>query len=276
MCVCNQGGIQMKIYISADIEGVNGIHHWDETNSNNPKYQEFKKQMAKEVEMACIGAHEAGAKEIYVKDAHDSAMNLSLQDLPDYVTLHRGWEGNLCSMMAGLDETFDAVIFIGYHSPSRSDGNTLSHTMSSSSIVHIKINGRIISEFDINAMYATTKGVPIAFLSGDFNLTKLVKATNPHITTVATKIGQYGATVSLHPNVTNEQIKTKVKHSLSKELHKNLVALPESFDVEIQYRNCARAHFASFYPGCSQIKPDRIAFSSTNYIEVLRMFHFNL
>ena len=76
--------------------------------------------------------------EIFIKDAHDSARNLILSELPDYVQLHRGWQGCPCSMMGGLDDSFDAVMFIGYHSPSRSDGNPLSHTMNTR-IHHVKI-----------------------------------------------------------------------------------------------------------------------------------------
>ena len=99
----------MKVFISADIEGVNNIATWDETSMNSPEYQYFRKQMTEEVKRACIGAKNAGATEIFIKDAHDSARNLILSELPEYVKLHRGWQGCPCSMMAGLDETFDAI-----------------------------------------------------------------------------------------------------------------------------------------------------------------------
>jgi len=69
---------------------------------------------------------------------NDNARNIIFKDLPDYVTLHRGWEGGPCSMMAGLNDSYDAVVFIGYHSPSRSDGNPLSHTMNTR-LHHVKI-----------------------------------------------------------------------------------------------------------------------------------------
>ena len=134
----------MKVFISADIEGVNNILTWDETEFNSPEYAYFRKQMTDEVIRACEGAKAAGATEIFIKDAHDYARNLIMSELPDYVKLHRGWQGCPGSMMAGLDDTFDAVIFIGYHSPSRSDGNPLSHTMNTR-IQHVKINGRIAS-----------------------------------------------------------------------------------------------------------------------------------
>ena len=262
----------MKVFISADIEGVNNIAHWDETDNNGYDYNYFRKQMTEEVKRACIGAYNANndlkndSFEILIKDAHDSARNLILTDLPEYVKLHRGWEGGLCSMMGGLDSTFDAVIFIGYHSPSRSDGNPLSHTMNLK-IHHVKINDEIASEFMINSLYASSLHVPIAFLSGDEKLTEIAKKVNENIETVATKKGVHGAVISLHPNVTNQQIEDTVKKSLEKDLKKNIVRMPKSFDVEIQYRKPTDAYHASFYPGCTLLGTDRILFHSNDYNE---------
>lgn len=265
----------MKVFISADIEGVNHIAHWDETENGHARYEEFRRQMTEEVKRACIGAHNAKATEIVVKDAHDSALNLIFQELPEYVQLHRGWEGNLCSMMAGLDSSFDAVCFVGYHSPSRSDGNPLSHTMNTQ-IFHVKINGIIASEFDINSMYASYLHVPVAFLSGDLNLTKLVKGINKNIETVATKEGVHGAVISRHPQLTNREIEETVEFALKKNLKNNIVPLPASFDIEIQYRTHQAAYRASFFPGCKLSGTDRITFHSDNYYDVLTMFKFNL
>lgn len=265
----------MKVFISADIEGVNNILTWDETSLNSAEYNYFRKQMTEEVKRACIGAKNAGATEIFIKDAHDSARNLILSELPEYVKLHRGWQGCPCSMMAGLDETFDAVMFVGYHSPSRSDGNPLSHTMNTR-IHHVKINGVIASEFYINALYASYLGVPVAFLSGDKNLTKQVIKENEEIITVATKEGVHGAVISKHPEVTNKLIEERVQEALSKDLKNNIVAMPKHFDVEIQYKNHNVAYSSSFYPGCKLLGSDRVIFSSDDYYEVLRMFKFIL
>lgn len=265
----------MKVFISADIEGVNNILTWDETTLNSPEYDKFRRQMTEEVRRACEGAKNAGAKEIFIKDAHDSARNLIINDLPEYVKLHRGWQGCPCSMMAGLDKSFDAVIFIGYHSPSRSDGNPLSHTMNTY-IQHVKINGIIASEFYINALYASYLGVPIAFLSGDKNLTKQVINENENIITVATKEGIHGAVVSNHPNITNQLIEERVKEALSRDLKDNIITMPKHFDIEIQYKNHKDAYSNSFYPGCKLVGSDKVIFNSDDYYEVLRAFKFIL
>ena len=265
----------MKVFISADIEGVNNIVSWDETELQCAEYSYFRRQMTDEVISACKGAKAAGATEILIKDAHDCARNLILKDLPEYVKLHRGWEGKPCSMMAGLDETFDAVMFVGYHSPSRSDGNPLSHTMNTR-IHHVKINGVIASEFYINALYASYLGVPVAFLSGDKNLTKLVRHENENIVTVATKEGVHGAVISKHPSVTNKLIETEAQRALSKDLKDNIVILPKHFDIEVQYKKFNDAYNASFYPGCKLLGTDRVLFSTDDYYEVIRALKFIL
>ena len=265
----------MKIYISADIEGVNGICSWSETEATQHDYAYFQKQMTEEVRRACVGAKDAGATEIFVKDAHDSGRNIIFSELPEYVKLHRGWEGGPCSMMASLDNSFDAVLFIGYHSASRSDGNPLSHTMNTK-IHHVKINGVIASEFTINSYYAAYLKIPVAFLSGDKLLTKTVKAINPNIETVATKEGVHGAIVSRHPNITNKEIEETVSKCLKKDLSKSIITLPKSFDIEIQYKNFNDAYRASFYPGASLLGTDRVVFHSEDYYDVLVMLKFLL
>ncbi|NLN50015.1 MAG: hypothetical protein GX149_00100 [Acholeplasmataceae bacterium] len=265
----------MKIFISADIEGVNSINSWPETNVSSPHYKPFQYQMNMEVLHACKGALAAGAKEVFVKDAHDTAKNLDITLLPDEITLHRGWEGSPGSMMAGLDKSFSAVVFIGYHSAAGSSGNSLSHTMNTRTN-YIKINGELASEFTINGMYASYLGVPIAFLSGDEALTKTVQKVNSNINVVATKIGVHNATVSKHPNVTNKAIEETVKKALSENLNLKFYPLPEKFNIEINFKYHGDAYSSSFYPGCKLKDDFTVTYSTTDYYQALVMFKFVL
>lgn len=265
-----------KIFMSVDIEGINGITNWDETETDSPRYLEFKHELQEEVKAACEGAKLGGADVIVIKDAHDSARNLGINDLPEYTSLLRGWEGGICSMMAGLDESFDAVMYVGYHSPSRSDGNSLSHTMNSSRIFQVTVNGEIYSEFMINSLFAASKGVPIAFLSGDENLTKLVEQENKNIVTVASKTGMHCAVLSKHPNVTHKEIKEGAQKAILNCTKENILKMPEHFDVKIQYKDHNNAYRASFFPGVKLINSDTIQFESDNYYDVLVVFKYLL
>ena len=166
----------MKIYISADMEGITGVTHWDEVDHNKPSvYTQFQAKMTQEVVAACEGANDAGAKEIWVKDAHYSGRNILSEELPENVKLIRGWSGHPYSMVQELDESFDALMMVGYHSMAGKGGNPLAHTLSSSKLDSVFINGQQTSEFFLHGNIAAKHGVPLVFVSGDAGLCEEVK-----------------------------------------------------------------------------------------------------
>ena len=151
----------MKIYISVDMEGITGVSHWDEVDHNKPSYSYFQEQMSKEVAAACEGAFLAGAKEIFVKDAHYSARNIIPSFLPKNVKIIRGWSGHPSSMVQELNSKFDALLMVGYHSKAGSGGNPLAHTLSSSKIERIILNDRPASELLLHGTIASKYHVPL-------------------------------------------------------------------------------------------------------------------
>jgi D-amino peptidase len=134
----------MKIYISADIEGVAGITHWDEATKTETSYQAYREQMTRELVAACEGAVAAGATEIWVKDAHWTGRNLITAELPERVRLIRGWSGHPYGMVQELDDSFHALLMVGYHAAAGSDTNPLAHTITLG-VTSIKINGQLAS-----------------------------------------------------------------------------------------------------------------------------------
>src|SRR6478736_2093084 len=131
----------MKVYISVDIEGVAGITHWDETNKAHADYAEFREEMTRETIAAIEGAEAAGAREILIKDAHETGRNLITSMLPGHVRLIRSWAGHPLCMVQELDASFDAVMMVGYHAAAGSEGNSLAHTLSLDA-AEIRINGK--------------------------------------------------------------------------------------------------------------------------------------
>ncbi|MCM0649251.1 M55 family metallopeptidase [Clostridium swellfunianum] len=264
----------MKIYISADIEGVTGTVHWNETEKDLSDFNDFADQMTNEVIAACQGAMAAGAEDIWIKDAHDSARNIDIKKLPKNTKLIRGWSRHPFCMMQELDESFDAAIMTGYHSAGSLGGNPLSHTLNNSKVNYIKINGEIASEFIINAYTAALIGVPVVFVSGDEELCEIVRGTSQNIKTTAVKKGVGNSVISIHPELANEKIKTGVEEALRGDYKKCLIKLPENFKVEIGYLNHKYAYAASFYPGARLSNTTTVEFKADNYFDVLRMFMF--
>jgi len=262
----------MKVFISVDIEGVTGVTSWSETTLGNSDYTQFAEQMTKETIAACEGAIAMGAKEIFVKDAHDSARNIDIQKLPRCVKLMRGWTSTPDSMVAGLDESFDAAIFIGYHSAAGTDGNPLAHTMNTSSN-YILVNGEKASEFVFNTYIAADYGVPVVFMSGDKMLCESAKGLVPEIETLAVKEGVGGATASINPDLACDLIKEGVINGL-KRVEACKIEIPEQFETVINYKEHKDAKHASFYPGVTQVDSHTIKYTANSVKEfaTTRMF----
>jgi D-amino peptidase len=263
----------MKIYITADIEGVTGAAHWDETDKKHADYAEFREQMTAEVAAACEGALSAGSTEVWVKDAHWTARNILAAKLPREVRLIREWSGHPFGMMQELDETFAAAMMIGYHSRANSGGSPLAHTMTGN-ITYIKINGQYASEFLTAAYTAGLVGVPVVFLSGDTTLCQEAQTFIPGLSTVAVMHGVGNSTVSIHPHLAVEQIRAGVEAALKGDVSQCRVPMPKHFSVEMRYKEHAHAYNASFFPGVSLIEPHVVRFEADDYFEVLRFFSF--
>lgn len=264
----------MKIFISADIEGIPGIVDRCEGRKKCPDYQEFRELMTEEVVAVCEGAYDAGAKEIYVKDAHGSGRNIFISELPEYVYLIRGKSGHPYGMMQELDNTFDASLMVGYHSPGGSDCHPLAHTFIGPVFSHIKVNGKLASEFLFNSYISALVKVPVAFVSGDEGLCSLVKGLNPNISVLSLSRGIGSSSISRSPKYAFRQIRETVKQSLKKDITKCQIELPDEFEVEIEYKEAAKAYIASFYPGMKKTGVKTVAFTTCDYFEVLRMLLF--
>ncbi len=264
--------MKKKLFISADIEGTCGIVSWEETEVGDACCQYFRKQMTREVSAVCRAAFAAGFDEVIIKDAHDSAKNIFPDELPRGVKLIRSWSKDPFCMMSGLDESFSAVAFTGYHNGAGTGSNPLSHTMTTN-IVSFKINGVPASEYMINSYIAAYFGVPVAFLSGDKGLCESATDINAGISTVAVSEGRGNCSMSLHPQDACEKIEKTANAAFVRLLSEQAdckVKLPEKLDVEVVYRRPFMAYKASFYPGARLINDSTVGFTCTDFMDFLR------
>ncbi|WP_414473309.1 M55 family metallopeptidase [Microvirga sp. M2] len=263
----------MKVFISADIEGCAAIATWDEVHKGGTGYQEFREQMTAEVIAACEGARAAGATDILIKDAHESGCNLIVSRLPEYARIVRAWSGHPYVMMFGLDSSYDAALFIGYHDAAGSDTNPLAHTMNER-IARLSINGELASEFTVNAYTAALNGVPPVFLSGDRGICAAAKRLVPGMKTIALSEGFGRATMSVAPAKAVRMIREGVEEALTEGRSQCALTLPDRFEVELEFNNASDAYRSSFYPGVEHPKPCMLRFVSNDYFEVLRAIRF--
>lgn len=264
----------MKVYISADIEGIAGMCDWEEATPTHPCYGEFRERMTAHVKAACEAALAAGADELWVKDAHAAGRNLLHAELPAGVRLVRGWSRHPLLMVQELDESFDALGFIGYHSRAGSGGNPLAHTLSSSKLAEVRVSGRPVSEALLYGWAAAEMGVPLAFVSGDEQLCAEVTDLCPPVVTIPVMRGAGASTISIHPDEARERIRAGVREALSRDLAACRLPLPERLTVEVDFKDLTRAHAMSFYPGARLANDRTVALEANSVLDMLRFLVF--
>ena len=225
----------MKVFISADIEGTAFTTYWDETERDKPYYAAAQREMTQEVRAAIDGAIAAGATEILVNDAHDFAVNLDPNEMPACVELIRGWSGSPMGMVDGIDESFDAAMFVGWHSPAGTCFNPLAHTMTTKN-AKVTLNGLPCSEFLLYSWACAMRGVPSVLLAGDRHLTELSRPLHPGLHTVAVKDGFGGMTRCKAPALVQQEIRAAAEAALRQDLKKARIGLPKRFTFEISYK----------------------------------------
>lgn len=267
----NRYNHHMKIYISADIEGISGVTVWDETHQPGPDYPAACRQMTAEVRAACEAALACGATDILVRDAHGTARNIIHADLPQQARLVRNWSGGPLMMMEGLDKTFAAAIYIGYHARSGSAENPLAHTMSTT-MSEFLINGKPVSEFDINALAAAEIGVPSVFISGDRGACEQAKTLVPRIGTAQIKYAAGDATVDIHPRKAVQMIFDGVNAALSRDNLKDcLPKPPKKMLVELRFKEPRKASRMACYPNAKQTGRLNVQIQCRGAMEILKI-----
>jgi D-amino peptidase len=261
---------KLKVFISVDMEGISGLINWDETSQGGPDYPLFRKLMTEEANAAIEGAMQAGATEIVVRDAHDSARNILPDLLRPEARLIREWNGPL-SMMEGIDKTFDAVVFIGNHARAGTPNAVLKHTMSLS-LFDVILNGVRLPEAAWNAAIAGYFDVPVVFLSGDTAICKQIQEIIGPIETVAVKDGMGPAASMIHPRKAQEMIQKGVAAGL-----RNLKAYkpykPSSpYKLEIVFNDENLARRASYIPGADRTGERSVAFTSSDFMDIVKYF----
>jgi D-amino peptidase len=261
---------KLKVFISVDMEGISGLIHWDETEEGGADYPLFRKIMTAEANAAIAGALEAGATEIVVRDAHGSARNILPDLLRPEARLIREWNSPL-SMMEGIDKTFDAVVFIGYHARAGTPNAVLKHTMSQS-LFDVILNGVRMPEGAWNAAIAGYFGVPVVFLSGDSAIGKQIQEIIGPIETVAVKDAMGPAASMIHPVKSQEMIQKGVAAALRnlKAYKPYRPAAPYKLEIVFNDENLARR--AAQVPGATRTGERSVSFTSGDLLEIVTDF----
>ncbi len=261
----------MKVYISVDMEGVACVTHPDHITLKGGDYGMARKWMTAEVNAAIEGALEAGATEVVVADSHGRMCNLLPDELHEDALLVRGSPRPL-SMMAGLDESFDAVFFVGYHSMAGTLCGVLSHTFDAGSIYAMRLNGIAVGEPGVNAAIAGCLGVPVALSCGDDSLDAEVSALMPQTERVITKWAiSWLSARNLTPKASQKRIRQGAKRALARLSEIKPWVLETPVRLEIDFIFPISPYIAADVPGVEPVNARTIAYTGADLLEIIRI-----
>ncbi|MFC2121343.1 M55 family metallopeptidase [Bacteroidota bacterium] len=264
----------LKVFISVDMEGISGVVNWEDVNRDGKDYNLFRSIMTDETNAAIEGAIAGGASEIIVRDSHGSARNILPNKLDPRAKLIRDWSGGIKGMMEGIDKTFDAVIFIGYHAKAGTPDAILDHTNSSVKINDMSINGISLPEAGLNALIAGYYNVPVAFVAGDLAICKQVKKLFGEVATVAVKEGIGNAALCLHPEIAQNKIRKGVKQALQKLGNYKAYKLSPPYNMVIRLFKEEWAKQASNYPGAKRTGDWECSYTSSDILDIVNAFNW--
>lgn len=265
----------MKILIAADMEGITGVVHGDQTNPSHAEYGRFRELMTADVNAAVRGAFDAGADEVIVSDGHWDNRNILIERLDPRARLNSGGPRPL-SMVEGIDSGVDGVLFIGYHARVGTTDAILDHTWSTQRVAGLWLNGQEMGEIGLNAAVCGHFGAAVLMISSDQNACAEAVALLGQVETAVVKraTGRTSAEC-LPPEVTGRLIQeaaARAVRRLAKGEAPAPLRLEPPITVTVAFGRSDMADAAAIMPGAQRLEGKRVQFIARDMPEAYRAF----
>ncbi|WP_327669454.1 MULTISPECIES: M55 family metallopeptidase [unclassified Streptomyces] len=237
----------MRIYISADMEGVTGLVDADDVQPGGRDYERGRLMMAEDVNAAVGGAVAAGATDIIVNDAHGPMRNILPESLHPAARLIRGKPKHM-GMLEGLTPEHDAMICVGYHSRAGAPG-VLSHSFMGHEIEDMWLDGRPVGEIGLAHAAAAAVGVPVTVLTGDDCACTEMTEWDASVRTVAVKYARDRFAAELRPA---EEARAAIEKAVAASLSappKTSVAAADPSTLTVRWQSASVASTLLGIPG---------------------------
>jgi D-amino peptidase len=265
---------KLKVLISVDLEGIAGVVTGDQTGPEGFEYERFREFMTAEAIAAVEGARAAGATEILVADAHGNGESLLIDRFPADVRLIRSWPRPL-SMVEGVDETADAVVFIGYHASASNPRGVLAHTISGRSLTRLALNGEPQSEGSWNAAIAGHFGVPVVMISGDDAVIAEVRGVIGNIEAAEVKRAiSTRAANSMTPQAAAALIRERTQRAIEQRAKYKAFRLRGPVEVELSFSNRRHAELLAMLPMFERSDAHSVRFRAKDMVDASRVVEF--
>jgi len=260
----------LKIYISADMEGVVGVVSGEQLGPSGFEYERFREFMTAEVNAAIDAARAAGATEFLISDSHGNGQNLLIEKLPNDVMVIRSWPRPL-GMMEGIDASFDGVIFLGYHASTANTRGVRAHTESSANVTAIRLNGISMSEGSINAAIAGQFGVPVIMISGDDVAVAETQVIVGDMEGAVVKWAKgFHSAQTLTPEAAYEVIRTRANAAVGRIEDFEPYVLETPIELELSLKHYRPVELLSYLPNVEKVNSHTIKFVGEDMIEIAK------
>lgn len=263
----------MRIFISADMDGITGITHPDQMFEGRPGYAAGCEAMTADVNAAIEGALRAApGAEFVVADGHSQGRNLLIEKLHAAAALVCGpmhETSRPLSQAQGI-EGCQLAFFVGYHAKAGTEGGLLAHTWAGPVIADVRLNGLSVGEVGINAAVAGHWDIPLGMVSGAHDLRPELEALNCGILLAQTK-QSYGRTVALCLSakksraVITETAEAAVKARQQGKLKPFKPTLPVTMEVDTHRRE--QAQKAAQVPGVKQTEERTVSVTAESTLQ---------
>lgn len=260
----------MRIYMSADLEGIGGVVSGHQTNNTDREHERACRLMTAEVNAVIRGAVRGGATEITVNDSHGPMRNLLIEELLPPASLITGSPKPL-SMMQGIAPGYDAVFLVGYHAQAGTLDGTLDHTFSGS-IHRVQVNDVQVGEAGLNAILAAQFGVPVRLVTGDQAVTEEARRLlGPDVQVVAVKqaCGRTAAWCLPLARI-HQELEAGAERALASTAEP--LALEPPFRLKVGFERSSQADLAALIPGSARENARCLTFAHDDYVVLYKAF----
>lgn len=223
----------MKIFITADMEGISGVVLREQLSVGTPEYAEARHLLIGDANAAVAGALEAGADEIIVADMHSRGFHFPLDKLhPQAKYLMGSGHWPRFPFLEGAD----AMFMVGYHALSGTEGAVRDHTMSSLHWQDLWVNGRKFGEVGVDAAIAGCYGVPVMLVTGDDKVCSEARELLGEIEVAEVKqaVARHRALI-LPPAVAQELIRGKARRAVERIGAVEPLRISSPVEVKLKY-----------------------------------------
>ena len=263
----------MKVFISMDWEGCSGITSRQETMPDGHFYDEARYWMGWDANATVEGCLQGGATEVVVCDNHNG-LEIPWEELhPSATLIHSDLTTSSRYMygLDGLDESFDAVFFVGHHAAYGDPLSVMSHTLTRP-FRDVTINGQRVGDVEIWTALAGHTGVPVGLVTGDDVLCGQMKAWLPQIETATVKyaLDTYAARC-LPKEEAHQRIRAAARRATERIPELQLFRFEPPIMTEIDLVMPNAAGRVSLIPGVERDGGTRIRYTCRDYGDAYKM-----